>query len=209
MVCTKKLMDEQCAQNPAAVKEKKEILEICQAAADGDEDARRKLMDLLYARIHKTASYLAPSLEEAEDLAQTACIEVLLYAGTFRGESSLSFWADRVTLFTASKILTKKKRREQILDAVHQPGESVQGADARAERVIVRHRLAQHIKSIKYFQREVLLLRYIQGYTITEAAEICGVPLETARGRLKKGRAVLKKKVLGDPLLRDWVRELM
>ena len=201
-------MDEQCAKNPVGVREKKEVLEICQNAANGDDDARRKLMELLFARIHKTASYLAYSLEEAEDLAQTTCIEVLLNAGTFRGESSLSFWADRVTLFTASKILTKKRRREQILEAVCQPEALSKNADAMAERTLVRQRLAYHMKDLKYYQREVLLLRYIQGYTIYEAADLCGIPIETARGRLKKGRSVLKKKVLADPLLRDWVREL-
>ena len=79
--------------------------------------------------------------------------------------------------------------------------------DENAGRAEVRERLTALLRMLKLSQREVVLLRYIHGYTIKEAADLCGIPVETARGRLKKGRAKLKKKVLSDPLLREWVQE--
>jgi RNA polymerase sigma-70 factor (ECF subfamily) len=74
-------------------------------------------------------------------------------------------------------------------------------------RAEVRQHLATLISALKLKQREVVLLRYVHGYTNKETAELCGIPLETARDRLKKGRAALKKKVMADPLLKEWVRE--
>ncbi|MBN2718154.1 MAG: sigma-70 family RNA polymerase sigma factor [Deltaproteobacteria bacterium] len=189
------------------VPETKKVLEICQSAANGDDDARRKLMELLFDRIHRTASYLADNLEEAEDLAQAACMEVLAYIGTFRGESSLNYWADRVTMFTASKVLSKKARRQRILDNTYQPPGQAQAVDELAEQTEIRSRLARLLRKLKYSHREVLLLRYVDGYTITEAASLCGIPVETARGRVKKGRAILKRKVMTDPLLKEWIEE--
>ena len=183
------------------------VLDICHRATSGDADARRRLMELLFDRIHKTASYLAEDLEDARDIAQTACVEVLLSAGSFRGEASLSYWADRVTLQTAAKIFTKKTRRQRIRAAYFCPPPTARGVDENASRVEVRHRLTALLKTLKVSHREVVLLRYIHGYTIKEAAELCGIPLETARGRLKKGRAKLRKKVMADALLRNWVEE--
>ncbi|MBN2525718.1 MAG: RNA polymerase sigma factor [Deltaproteobacteria bacterium] len=182
-------------------------MEICQRVAAGDEDARRELMELLFDRIHKTASYLTGSPEEAEDVAQAACMEVLASAGSFRGNSTLQYWADRVTLFTASKIVSTRTRRQGILDKYFHPAEPMPGVDEQADYPEIQQRLALHLRKVKYAQREVLLLRYVHGYTINEAAKLCGIPLETARGRLKKGRATLKKKVMADPLLREWVQE--
>jgi DNA-directed RNA polymerase specialized sigma24 family protein len=51
------------------------------------------------------------------------------------------------------------------------------------------------------------LLRHIHDYSVEETAALCDVPIETARARLRKGRSVLKKKVLNDPILKEWVRE--
>ena len=200
-------MAKEFSQKPATVPKMKDVLEICQRAAEGEEDARRQLVDLVFDRIHKTASYLAESLEEAEDVAQLACMEVLAYAGTFRGESSLQYWVDRVTMFTASKVISKRVRRQRILEGTYMPPPVAQTADALTEQAQVRHRLARQIRKLKYGQREVLLLRYVHGYTIVEAAAISGIPVETARGRLKKGRANLKRKVMTDPLLQEWIME--
>jgi RNA polymerase sigma factor (sigma-70 family) len=79
--------------------------------------------------------------------------------------------------------------------------------DENVDHAEVRHRLAALLKTLKINQREVVMLRYILGYTVKEAAELCGVPVETARSRLRKGRARLKQKVMADPLLKEWVQE--
>ncbi len=195
------------AKKPLALLDTNEILKICRESADGSRSARRQLMELLFDRIHKTASYLSSNLEDARDVAQSACVEVLLSAGSFRGDASITYWADRVTLKTAAKIFSKKTRRQRIREAFFQPPPPSVGADDTAGREEVRDRLAALVQTLKIKQREVVLLRYIHGYTNKEAAELCGIPVETARDRLKKGRAALKKKVLMDPLLKEWIQE--
>lgn len=200
-------MEENFAKYSSVDSKNKDILHICRNAAAGDETARRKLMDLLFDRIHQSAVYLADSSEEAEDVAQIACMEVLASVGTFRGDSSLQYWADRVTMYTAAKILQKKKRRQGIVDAFFQPSTPVPETDELAGQAAIRHRVSLLLRKIKYKHREILLLRYVHGYTTAEAAALSNVPLETARGRLKKGRATLKKKMLADPLISEWMQE--
>lgn len=184
-----------------------DVLKICRLAADGDEYARRKLMDLLYNRIHRTASYISNNMEDARDIAQNACVEVLLSAGSYRGEASITYWADRVTIQTAAKAYTKKKRRQRLREHFFQPATPVMSTEEQVERAQIRDRLTGYLHSIKFKQREAIVLRYVHGYSNQQVADIVDIPLETARARLKKGRAELKRKVLADPLLAAWVHE--
>ncbi|MBN2525361.1 MAG: RNA polymerase sigma factor [Deltaproteobacteria bacterium] len=184
-----------------------DILNICRLASDGDENARRRLMDLLYERIHRTASYVLSNPDDARDLAQTACVEVLMSAGSYRGDASLTYWADRVTVQTAAKAFTKKKRRERLREKFFQPARQVMTTDEQVARAQVRDRLTVHLHALKYKQRQAVVLRYIHGYSNQQVADLCEIPLETARARLKKGRAELKKKVLADPMLSAWVQD--
>lgn len=195
------------ANNRAESREQEDILRICELSSKGDADARRRLMDMLYARVHKTASYVSNNLEDARDIAQTACVEILLSAGSFRGDASLGYWADRVTIQTAAKMFTKKKRRQKLREKFLQPPLPTAAKDDEQERKAVRERLTEHLQAMKYRQREAVVLRYIHGYTNQQVADICGIPMETARARVKKGRAELRKKVLNDPLLAAWVEE--
>lgn len=195
------------AQQPNVFPQVDEILRICRHAADGDSEAKRRLMDLLFNRIHKTASYLSSNLEDGRDIAQMACVEVLLSAGSYRGESTLTYWADRVTLQTAAKFFAKKSRRRRLRERYLQPTSVAASFNDYLGRNEIRDRLTTLLRALKQKQREVVIFRYIHGYTNQEVADLCGIPLETARDRVKRGRVVLKKKMLKDPLLSEWIRE--
>ncbi|MBN2718068.1 MAG: sigma-70 family RNA polymerase sigma factor [Deltaproteobacteria bacterium] len=200
-------MESEHAKNGTGKREMDDVLQICRLSAEGDEKARRQLMEMLYERIHRTASYVSANLEDAKDIAQVACVEVLLSAGSYRGEASLQYWADRVTIQTAAKMFTKRKRRQNLREKFLQPSAQPMATDEQIERSVVRNRLTEYLHEMKHKQREAVVLRYIHGYTNQQVADLCGIPLETARARLKKGRAELKKRVLKDPLLAAWVKE--
>lgn len=200
-------MVEYTAKRSAALLVTEDIMDICRRSGNGDADARRRLMELLSKRIHKTAFYLTRNRQEAKDIAQSACIEVLLSAGSFRGDASLGSWADRVTFRTAGNLFAKRARRRKIQETYFMPPPSVSGTDENADHVEARLRLRSLLQTLKITHREVLVLQYIHGYTIKETAEFWGVPVETARCRLKKARVVFKKKVLKDPLLKEWVED--
>lgn len=184
-----------------------DILGICRLSAAGDADARRRLMELLSGRIHKTAFYLTRDRQEAMDIAQSACIEVLLSAGSYRGEAPLTSWADRVTFQTAANIFRKRSRRKKIREEYFQPPPAVTETDEVADRAEVKRRLRALLQEMKIRHQEVLLLQYIHGYTIKEIAALWKIPVETARCRRKKARAVLKAKMQKDPILKEWVQE--
>jgi RNA polymerase sigma factor (sigma-70 family) len=182
-------------------------LGLTRAAANGDPSARKALIDRLFDRVRKTASYLAGSGADAEDIAQMSLVRILKSAGGFKGESSLEHWADRVTVHTAAKEFEKRERRARLLDAQWILPPPTFGVDEDTETRRIREKLTIAFGKLPMQNREAMVLHYFHGYDISEVAEIMQVSVNTARGRLRYGRKQLKRIVIADPLLKKWVEE--
>lgn len=179
--------------------------ELAQAASAGDEAARRAIAGRLLAPVRATVSYLAGGGDEAEDLAQGALIEILVSLGSFRGECSLEHWAKRIAAHLVYRHLEKSGRRRRLREQSWIPARIPQGIDEGVELKAARGRLAALLQRISPEMRVALVMHFVEGYTAAEVAELTEVPLGTARDRLHRGRAKLRKLVLGDPVLRDWL----
>ena len=62
----------------------------------------------------KTAYYFVHDLQDAEDIAQDVCLEVLESAGSFRGNASFSTWIYRIAVNKSLNFIRKHKRRQLI-----------------------------------------------------------------------------------------------
>ncbi len=181
-------------------------LELTQAASQGDPAAKRELVTSLFDQVRRTVSYLANPTRDAEDLAQLALIQILHSAGSFRGECTLKYWADRITVRTAMKQFRKRQRREKLLLSAGEPVlPIVRDVDEDVDLRKVRVRLSELLQKLSYDRRTAVVLHHVQGYGIVEIAEMTGAPVNTVRDRLRVGRKQLKKRILNDPSLKEWV----
>ncbi len=181
-------------------------LELAQLAAQGDPTAKRDLVDTLIDQVRRTVSYLARPDRDAEDLSQLALIQILHSARSFRGECTLKYWADRITVRTAMKQFRKRQRRERLSASAWEPVlPPERELDDELGRKQIRARLAELLQKLSTERRTAVVLHHVQGYGIAEISEMTGAPVNTVRDRLRVGRKQLKKRVLADPSLRDWV----
>ena len=74
------------------------------------------------------------------------------------------------------------------------------GAELQAKR-----RLAALLSALPKHQTVAIVLHYIHGYKIDEIADITEASVNTVRGRIRRGRRNLKKKILSDPDLLEAV----
>jgi RNA polymerase sigma factor (sigma-70 family) len=82
--------------------------------ADMDKYAAfRKLYDEYRDRIYRMCCYYVSSQEDREDLYQEVFQNLWKGLGGFRGDSTLSTWAYRVTVNTALSFLAKAKARKE------------------------------------------------------------------------------------------------
>jgi RNA polymerase sigma-70 factor, ECF subfamily len=180
---------------------------LARAACSGERDAERRLIEALMGRVRATAFYLAAGDANAEDDAQVAMLEILRSIGSYRGDSSLVRWADRITVRTVRRHAARRKFRERAferdanLDFAESPSAAgeVELADRR-----LRERVAALLARLKPDHRTALVLRLLLGHTVEEISEIMATNRFTVDYRLRRGRAHLRRLMLADPLIREW-----
>ncbi len=179
--------------------------ELAQAASNEDVFAQKELLERLLNRVLRTVSYLAGGDDDRQDLAQLALMEIVKSAGSFRGDGKLENWADRITIQTAAKQFEKKKRRKRLSDSVWNPPIRVTNPEQEVMAVQVRKRVAMALESLSPKQRIPVVLHYLHGYEVSEIATMTKSKINTVRGRLRNGKKKLKKKILKDPSLKEWL----
>lgn len=183
-----------------------EDLELTRAAAAGDERARFALVKRLTGRIRSIVFYIAGGHADAEDWAQQAAIEILLSAKSFRGESTLEAWAERITVRTAMREIKRARKRDNPLTSEPIALESTgPGEETRLEKRRVSKRAAVLVGRLKPKHREAIVLHLVLGYTSAEISEMTDTHVETVRYRLKAGRKHLRALIEEDPMLVDWL----
>jgi len=178
-------------------------VQLAKRAADGDHKARTQVAERLFSRICTTVRYLVGWDRDADDLVQTALMDILKSLGNYRGEGRLEAWADRITVRTAKRGMVRRRRKEEVVrlfDALpfaESPTQPIRGK--------LREHLALLLQKLPARKRRVVVLRWLYQYSIEEIATITDTPVNTVRDRLRTGRKQLRKWILKDPVLRDFL----
>lgn len=178
--------------------------DLARAAAEGNPAAKRALVERLVNRVRSTTRYLAGGHADAEDFAQLSFVEILQSAGSFRGESPLEAWADRITVRTTMRYVKQQRWRSQYLTYdSEQQGTDHASAEDDVDRQRVMRRMSELFGDLKPKQRAVVTMRLVMGYSIAEIAEATGANPNTVRYRLNTGRKKLRRRIRHDPQLSE------
>jgi len=183
-------------------------LELARAAADGHDLARRELAERMLDRVATVVRCLGPADRNRDDYIQDALIEILRSIGSFRGESSLETWAERVTVRVAMRRIRKQNYRDGVI-ALDSTRDATSGSLSSEDQVIRRRfwdRVEVALSTLGAERRSALTLQLVLGYSVAEIAEATGAPVNTVRDRLAVGRKQLRAELLDDPQLVELVR---
>lgn len=174
--------------------------DLLDAARSGDAEALETLLLRHQARIYRFGMRLCRDPEDAKDVLQDTLITMARSVRDFQGRSSLSTW-----LYTVARSLCIKKRRrskfaperEEALDAagVAEVADSAPQPDEVASSRQVAGALESSIRSLPTEQREVLVLRDVEGLKATEVAEVLGLSVAAVKSRLHRGRLAVREAV--------------
>jgi RNA polymerase sigma factor (sigma-70 family) len=192
---------------PAVSPQSARELELVRSAALGDPTARRAVVGLLLDRVRTTVKYLSAGDRDADDCVQLSLLEILAALPGFRGESSLAHWADRIAVRTSMRALKLRRSREARVELCPEPlpNGDAEGGDL-AIRLEVRRRLARHLEALDLDVRSAVVLKLVHNYSVDEIAESMGVARDTVKGRLKRGRKLLRRRLERDPALMGWAQ---
>ncbi|MCA9241386.1 MAG: sigma-70 family RNA polymerase sigma factor, partial [Planctomycetales bacterium] len=133
------------------------------------------------------------SEEDAEDAFQAAFLVLAESARKVRRERSLSAWLYGVALRTSSRVRRAHRRDARRLE------EEVVQYDDPLDELLARHEgmiADEELAALPEKLRAPLVLRYLAGKSNHETAEELGISVAALEGRLKRGKAQLRTRLL-------------
>jgi RNA polymerase sigma-70 factor (ECF subfamily) len=146
-----------------------------QLVAAGDPRARNMVAMRLCERVRRIERALLVVHADADDATQDALVAIIRSAASYRGESSLERWADRIAARTGLRFRTRERgRRTELETEVAAPAEH----DLRER---LPRPLSAYLGELPLKERQALFLKHGLGYSIPEIAELT----DTARSTVK------------------------
>jgi len=149
------------------------------AVASGDEAALAALIDRYAASVHAYLQRHSGNREDADDLLQETWLRVARSARSFDTARRFRSWIYGIATNLARDLFRRRLTRQRALrDLAAQPP-AASGADS-----VDRGELRARIAELPENMRAVLLLRYYEGMSEAEMAEVLDIPRGTIKSRL-------------------------
>lgn len=159
--------------------------ELVRDAADGDAAA----FDALYKRHREWVLALAlrhtRRREDALDVAQDAFVQLLGKLAELEVAGSLTAWLYPVVVHRAIDLGRRRGREVDDATLAEEPAPAAEHGSGRAE-------LERVLRALGAEQREVVLLRFADGFELQEIADALAIPLGTVKSRLHQALAHLR-----------------
>jgi RNA polymerase sigma-70 factor (ECF subfamily) len=147
-------------------------------------------------------------MEEARDLAQEVFISVFESIKGLREEAKFDAWLTQVTLnHCRNRWKYLRRRRYFNSDSLDDPLETENGAIPRPiydptenpetlyEKKVIQQVIQRGLLKLREDQRELIVLRDLQGFSYEEIGKIFDLPEGTIKSRLHRARADLKERL--------------
>jgi RNA polymerase sigma-70 factor (ECF subfamily) len=187
-------------------------LTIIRRVQHGDTEAFSVLVAAYEKNVFNVALQMTGNREDAQDMAQEAFLKAYNSLPSFRGDSKFSSWLYRIV----SNVCLDFKRRQSrhpssSLTVEDDEGESLQldiadesqSPEALLERKLTREAVRRGLASLPDEQRQILLLREIQGLSYDEIAEAMDLEPGTVKSRIFRARKKLCAFLLQDGNIPD------
>jgi RNA polymerase sigma-70 factor (ECF subfamily) len=184
--------------------------ELLAAARGGDAAALEALLVRYQPHLFRFGLRMCGNVEDAGDVAQESLVSMARSVRDFRGDSSVSSW-----LYTIARRFCIKKRRrgkfaparEESLDApgfdaARRVADPAPNPEQSATNQELAAALTRAIDALEVSQREVLVLRDVEGLSAAEVAGVLGISVDAVKSRLHRARMAVRQELvpmLGGP----------
>jgi RNA polymerase sigma-70 factor (ECF subfamily) len=176
--------------------------QLLSAYKNGDEEAFKQLLEKYRNRVYTTVYLIVKDHYTAEDLTQDVFIKVIktIKNGKYNEEGKFAPWLLRISHNLAIDYFRKQKRSPTI---IRDDGTDIFNSLSFAESSIETNRINKEthkkirelIRTLPKSQREVLIMRHFTDMSFKEIADVTGVSINTALGRMRYALINLRKKL--------------
>jgi RNA polymerase sigma factor (sigma-70 family) len=163
-------------------------------ARGGDADAIAELIHRYQPDLKKFADGVCQTSEDAEDAVQHALFVVSSKLGLFRGVSKFSTWLFAVVKYECYRLM-RRMRGQVVLEDTHV--DPRKGPDEKVEQDDLMAKVLGAVRKLDADQREVFLLRDVEGLSASDVAARLDLSLAAMKSRLHRARLFVKASVTG------------
>jgi len=182
--------------------------ELVHRLRSGDEHAFTGLVERYHQPMLALAASFVPNLAVAEEVVQDTWLAVLRGLDGFEGRSSLKTWVFRILVNRARTTGTREQRSVPVADPepavdparfdgaggwADPPEHWIEAAEGRVEAGKLAHRVRAWIDELPARQREVVLLRDVEGMSSEEVCTVLSLTEGNQRVLLHRGRSRLRQ----------------
>jgi RNA polymerase sigma factor (sigma-70 family) len=161
-------------------------------AAEGDESALAALIERHGPMVLSVGRRVLRDWHEAEDVFQAAFLVLARRAGRLDRRGSLAPWLHTVAFRLALRARRQSSRWRRSSGPVDDVAMTTNDPEAARE---LRSVLDEELERLPVKYRAPLVLCYLEGKTVTEAAEHLGWPRGTVGGRLARAKDLMRQRL--------------
>ncbi len=170
----------------------------------GEASLFEVLMRRYNQRLYRVSRAILGDASEAEDVMQDAYIQAFTHLDDLRGADRFAGWLTRIAVHEARARVRRRQRHRRLASVADNLVVLAPGRQARAqddpERVARAHELREAltsaVDSLSTSQREVWILREVEGLASAEVAECLSISVASVRVRLHRARHALRAELL-------------
>jgi RNA polymerase sigma-70 factor (ECF subfamily) len=164
------------------------------AARTGDRAAVDELLARYEQRIYRFGLRMCGDEDSAREVLQETMLAAFRHLPGFRGDAALSTWLYQI----ARSCCIKERRGARPMAALdEQLRDPAPAPDLQLHAREIGQALAQAVSSLPADQREVLVLRDVEGLSAAEAADVIGIEVGALKSRLHRARMALRQQLAG------------
>jgi len=184
---------------------------LIEKAKTGDEVSFELLINGCKTKAYNTALRYLKNEEDAMDVLQESLIKVFRNLVNFKGKSKFDTWVYRIVVNCCNDFLRKNKtqrasisiyNREEDGEGIMEISDESFAPEIMLERKLATSYLLECLERIPLEQKEIIVLRDIQGFSYEEISEILNCSMGTVKSRINRARQKLKQQY-GNKTIKD------
>jgi len=169
---------------------------VIKACQQGDREAFRTLFEAYKDRVFSIAVYSLGDEAAAGDVTQQIFLKLMSRINQFRGDSEFTTWLYRLVINACHDERRKKQRFLPLAEFDSMSGTAnSKSQEARYARREVADSVRVAISGLKPKMRLPILLKYIEGLSYDEIADVLGCSKGTVASRLNRAHKALAKRL--------------
>lgn len=166
--------------------------ELIKKAQKGDKNAFTDVILQIRNDLYKIAKTRISSDDDIEDLIQDTMIETYKHIKKLREPEKFKMWVIKILINKCNKLYKKKYKKDISIDEYDLEKYIILNSQKDIEDDLNFYHL---IKDLKYEERIVLVLHYMEQYSVKDISKILKINENTIKTHLYRAREKIKKKL--------------